>query len=652
MKGTVQIVFCMDTEGPCDDPGNPQLLATWDRVETAMDKLFTPEFRRKYPDKTGGHFKIGWFFLTWTGFKTNPRGRDMGYHKIRDHYIARWGSLLDAYGDEHGWHYHHPAQSGIGNEWGLDWTICREYEQIISRQILERNWFPACYRAGGTIMDPISSRWVDAWFPFDYTNRAPLHLPSLVDWRPGVSEWTVYHPDHEDFRKPGAGKRRMARCLDLVTNISILSDTDIETAFKRAQNGQNAILSCFDHDYRDIAGRIHQFLARVQSISKHYPDITYHYAGPVEAMRRYHQVPAQPHLEIDAMCISNTLHIHASQPIFQSIPWIAVCTRSGEVCHIECDIHRIDAQRWIWHIDQNLDWAEIGIAGSTDMGMSDVAHLHAETAQTPTILNRTFQTHPKRPHSIWEYSKYYLNLCISRASGQAEEMDSVKQAVALLSPHLEPGMTVLDVGCAAGHAWHSFRKLGIKYFGIDASERAIEIGRNHLAQYGLSPDCLRPLAIEKLPSEETYDIIVCLNVLSYMPMFHLPLEIMARAADKWLVIRSGFDTETQHTRFLPDVWLEPGFQTKRAYFNIYSKNDIQAFLKKEGFKVTWHIDQRQLKKFGGKPEMITNIALPAEFLLAERIAPRPSDEDIWGPQLTPLAHQWLEEKKKQIDTSQ
>ena len=98
MMKKVHIVFCMDTEGPCDDPKNSDLLKNWKAVDKAMDKLFSNKFRNYKPDYLGNNFKIGWFFLTWTGFKTNPRGRDFGYHKVRDHYIKRWGEKINNYG--------------------------------------------------------------------------------------------------------------------------------------------------------------------------------------------------------------------------------------------------------------------------------------------------------------------------------------------------------------------------------------------------------------------------------------------------------------------------------------------------------------------------------------------------------------------------
>ena len=167
MSAPVLVVFCMDTEGPCVDPDNPELLASWDAVDAAMEKLFDPALRARHRDGKGGALRIGWFFLAWAGFTTNPRGRAFGYHAVRDHYLERFGEAIAAAGDEQCWHYHHPPQSGVGNEWGLDWSASDEHDAIVSRQLLERSWFPACFRAGGTILSPESSRWVDSWFPVD-----------------------------------------------------------------------------------------------------------------------------------------------------------------------------------------------------------------------------------------------------------------------------------------------------------------------------------------------------------------------------------------------------------------------------------------------------------------------------------------------------
>lgn len=632
----VSIVFCMDTEGPCADPGNPELLPTWEAVDAAMDKLFDPAFRARFPDPGGGALRIGWFFLTWTGFATNPRDRAFGYHAVRDHYLERWGEELRSNGDEQLWHYHQPPPSGVGNEWGIDWDASREYERIVSRQLLEREWFPPAYRAGGTIMDAVSSRWVDGWFPVDYSNRAPLELPGLVDWSPGVAEWSLYHPSPEDFRVPGAGRRRMARCLDLETSVYALSESDVAAAFERARHGRAAVLSCFDHDYRDIADRIDAFRELVTAVGRRHPGVEWRYAGPVEAVRSYLDVPPPPALELDAAAHGGSVHIRSSAPLYQSIPWLAVETDDGDVLHVESGLLRLEPTRWRWTPPPDLRWERLAIGGSTDLGASAVAAIGPTDGPGALFLRRRTGASPTSPRSIWEHSKYFVELCVDRASGRAPEMDAVRQAVDLLAPRLEPGMTVLDVGAAAGHLARSLEPLGVEYHGIDTAARAVEIGR---VLGGLPAARMRALAIEDLPREETYDAVVSLSTLAYLPMFHLPLEAMGRAARRWLVVRSSFGDETE-VRYVPDVWLEQGFQALRTYLNVYGRDEVQEFLEREGFRVAWEEDRRQRERFGGRPEVVAGLEIPYAFLVAERVAPPPSEDELLGDELAAAAREW------------
>lgn len=640
---TVYVTFLMDTEGPCDDPDLPELNATWERVDSCMDKLFTRGFRDRHRDPRGGQLKIGWFFLTWTGFRTNPRNRPFGYHRVRDHWIERWGAELAEYGDEHCWHYHHPPASGVGNEWGLDWTRFREYEQIVCRQILEREWMPACYRAGGTIMDTTSSAWVDCWFPIDYSNRAPRDVTDLVDWSTGVARWTVYHPDPENFRTPGPGRRRMARSLDRRSNVHVLTQEDVLSAFEQAARGEPAILSCFDHDSRDIADGVDSYREMVFEASERHPDVDWRYAGPVEAIRGFLDVPAQRRLELDAAVVDGSVHIWSSEPIFQSMPWLAYRTSDDEVGHALSGIVRADERRWRWDPPAGLEWATLGIGASTDLGEPETLLLGPDDGPGRVFRRRPLEEHPTRPNSIWEHSKLFPELCEERASGRAEEMDAARQARELLAERLETGMSVLDVGCAAGHFWRSVAPVGLEYHGIDPCERAIEIGRAHLAREGLPAGRLRAVAVEELPRSERYDAVLSLSTLMYLPAFQEPLEIMARAARRVLVVRSSFGEQTE-VRWLPDVLLEPGYQSMRAYFNIYAKDEVTEFLESEGFKVEWVPDRRQQERFGGQAEMVGGVPLPYAFLVAERVAPPPDEDAILGDEFREAAASWREER--------
>jgi hypothetical protein len=218
-------------------------------------------------------------------------------------------------------------------------------------------------------------------------------------------------------------------------------------------------------------------------------------------------------------------------------------------------------------------------------------------------------------------------------------MDSVRQATDLLSPRLQPGMTLLDVGSAAGHLRQSLEALGVEYHGIDPNELLIEIGRAYAAREGQPRARLRALDVEHLPVHETYDAVVSLSTLQFMPAFQQPLEAMARAARRWLVVRASFGDRTE-TRFVPDVLLEPGFETMRAYFNVYARDEVTAFLASEGFSVAWEPDRRQRDRFSGRPEAVGGIEIPYEFLVAERVSPPPGRDEILGDGLTAVADEW------------
>lgn len=367
----VHVVFCMDTEGPCDDPGNSEILKNWEAVDEAMDKLFKENFRNKILDSFNGNLKFGWFFLTWSGFnnKRNPRKRDLGYHKIYDHYRSRWGKLIQTFGDEECWHYHHPPRSGVVNEWSTDWNSSQEYKSIISRQIIERNWFPICFRAGGTIMDKNLSQWVDKWFPFDYSNRAPLDV-SVMDWSDGIDEWKAYNPDPEFFKKEGNGKRYLARTMDLVTGSYTAGKVDIEKAFMEAENQGHAILSTFDHDYRDIEHRFVDFISTLNEVSKKFPNVQWKYSNPSNAIIETQSLQKNNNLKITTEKKDDYFSIKTNLDIHQENPWIAAQRTDGAIFQLESNIEKVGKNLWRLSLDQASDFKKLGIAASNNSGDS------------------------------------------------------------------------------------------------------------------------------------------------------------------------------------------------------------------------------------------------------------------------------------------
>jgi SAM-dependent methyltransferase len=324
-----------------------------------------------------------------------------------------------------------------------------------------------------------------------------------------------------------------------------------------------------------------------------------------------------PRLVLNAIRYKDIVSVWSTEPLRESAPWIAIQRSDGTEDRVVAKITRISPTRWRLDVPSGANWMRAVLGGTTEDGRSAKTSVVDLSDRSARILPSPLLPDPAQPNSITEYGELFAHSCVQRSIGEVPEQDSVRQAVELLRDCTLPGMTVLDVGCASGHAWRSLRGLGVEYFGIDPYTRAIEIGRLILGTQGLPASRLRDIRLESLPPEERYDVVLSLSTLLYFPMFHEPLALMAQAARGSLIIRSSFGDETE-VRFLPDILLEPGYEGLHAYFNIYSRREVQSFLEARGFEVEWHADRRQTEKFAGVAETVGGIDLPYEFLVARR----------------------------------
>ena len=218
-------------------------------------------------------------------------------------------------------------------------------------------------------------------------------------------------------------------------------------------------------------------------------------------------------------------------------------------------------------------------------------------------------------YNIWEHSAYVRDLYAQRVEEQAEEMTCARQCAELLQPVVEPGMSLLDAGCGSGYYYLSFKSRGIdiQYYGIDYAPSLIEIGRRHLPAAGLPESRLQAGAIEELETE--YDIVVCFNVLAWVPHYHQALERLCASARRYLFIRTPLDRETQ-IRYEEDGYLEEGYNHLKAYWNIYAMDEFKASFESHGFQVSQVRDERT----GDGVEMVVGKPFPWKILVGERTA--------------------------------
>lgn len=93
---------------------------------------------------------------------------------------------------------------------------------------------------------------------------------------------------------------------------------------------------------------------------------------------------------------------------------------------------------------------------------------------------------------------------------------------------------VLDVGCGEGFTLNRFRKanIGKDLIGVDTSQRAIELGRKQFPHLNLKEG-----SAYKLPfKDNTFDLVLCLEVLEHLENPEKALEELCRVSKKYCII--------------------------------------------------------------------------------------------------------------------
>lgn len=216
-------------------------------------------------------------------------------------------------------------------------------------------------------------------------------------------------------------------------------------------------------------------------------------------------------------------------------------------------------------------------------------------------------------YNIWEHSTSILELYTRRARGEAEEMTCAAQAAELIQGLVSPGETLLDVGCGSGYFLHSLlsRDIPVEYYGVDATARFINIGREALVSRGLPKERLQEGRIEDLNGQ--FDHVLCMNVLSNLDNFYRPLERLLRVARKSVILRESVKDGAEY-RYVTDQYLDSPDELN-VYVNAYDRQVWVDFICSYGYTVTEVIDHRT----GGEPESVINYPHYWTFFVASRI---------------------------------
>ncbi len=448
MTGTVYIVHCIDTEGPLHEsveatferlrsifglelePGvdllrrlqrgeenlggieeavrkvvDPHLLSyndTWDKIDAMLDDLMSARFREKLLDSAGQGWLYNWFCVDHVDYATNPRRRDMGYHNVFDHYR---GVLHRLAANEDGLHFHYHPHSfkkeahQCATHW---WESSDSLRQILSRRVIDRQWFPAANRPGFHVTRPESHWFLEQFVPFDFASQAAAPTEADVsqagletgrwgDWRRAPVTWEPYHPAHDDYQVRGSCRRWIARCLNVGTRYRLLTERDVRQAFDEAREGRPVVLCVTNHDFRDMRQDIDEVRGLLARVAPDYPNVAFRYCEAVDAMRHALGLPPEPACSLDLALEkpngAHVLRITTPTRSFGPQPWLALKTKSGTYHNdnLDCDE---PFRRWRYVFDDEtfpLEALEcIGVATNNSVGVTTVRTLDVTTGRVAT----------------------------------------------------------------------------------------------------------------------------------------------------------------------------------------------------------------------------------------------------------------------------
>lgn len=338
------------------DPDLISFKSNWAEIDEMLVRITSKAFRENFPDSFGNGWVYNWHIMDHVGFTTNERRRDMGFLNVFNHYEKLFQEV-PLMNDEIQWHFHpisfkkeaHICATSYENSYS-------ELHQILLRRLLEKHWFPQVNRAGFHTIRPDSNFFLEQWIPFDASNQAIKEEEQETmqrdaingrfgDWRGAPNDWSIYNPDLYDWRKKGNLNRVISRTLNLKTRFRNINQSEIETAFIKAKNGENVYLGITNHDFREMSTEILEFQAMLSNIAKKYPEVKFSYSPTTKAFQEvigYSQKDiTNDAINFDAEITGETLRIDITNgELFGPQPYLGIKTLSGNYYHDNFDFGR------------------------------------------------------------------------------------------------------------------------------------------------------------------------------------------------------------------------------------------------------------------------------------------------------------------------
>lgn len=191
------------------------------------------------------------------------------------------------------------------------------------------------------------------------------------------------------------------------------------------------------------------------------------------------------------------------------------------------------------------------------------------------------ETHPI-PENLSEFykSENYISHTDSRKSlfekvYQKLKLYNIRYKFSKLN-HKENGKKLLDIGCGTGDFLQFAQKKGLKVFGIEPNQKAIEIAKNKIGREGEFFD-------ELSDTDETFDSITLWHVLEHIPDLNRTLiEIKSKLKSEGELIIAVPNYKSFDAKFYQSFWA--AYDVPRHLWH-FSPEDFDRLMNHHGMKI-------------------------------------------------------------------
>ncbi len=204
-----------------------------------------------------------------------------------------------------------------------------------------------------------------------------------------------------------------------------------------------------------------------------------------------------------------------------------------------------------------------------------------------------------------EYAKFILEKTKENYNLIAEEFSATRKEIweelEFLFKDLKEGEKVLDLGCGNGRWYKVFKEKGVDYFGVDNSEKLIQIAKENFpeAKFFVGDALNLPFP------ENFFDKIYSIALLHHIPSEEFRIKVLNEAKrvlkKRGILVLTCWKIHRLREIFallkytllkligkskldFKDVFLLWGKKTLR-YYHCFSKRELEKLIKKAGFEI-------------------------------------------------------------------